>query len=212
MMNLFDKKAYEGRATPDVPRSQFTETLIRANGLKGKNFLQWVFEPGMLFNGQHKWWGDRGKRTTPHEGLDVFLYRDQSGAINRFDAGTGIPAIADGVVVKILDDFLGTSLFIKCSSPLDEGRRFFIFYGHTVPRHDMHVGQRVNRGDLIADIADKKSIVVPHLHLSLGWISRPVSYDSLDWNTIGERRTITLVDPVEFLDWKHERIESATTA
>lgn len=187
-----------------LQNSRFTESLIVANGSDRESFAQWVFEPGMLFNAPRKWWGDREKRKTPHEGLDVCLYRHRSGGIHRLDAGTTIPALADGVAVKIFDDLLGKSLFIKLTSSFDEESTFFIFYGHTLPLNDLRVGQPVKQGDPIAAIADvpaEKSTILPHLHISLGWTRRPVDYDRLDWRTIGERNVITLIDPVDFLDW-----------
>ena len=195
----------------NLSKSKFTETLIRANGLERQGFVQWVFEPAMLFNAQHTWWTDRQKRKTPHEGLDLCLFRDQSGSINRLHAGTSIPAVDDGVVIKIFEDFLGRSLFIEQTASSDKDSTLLVFYGHTIPRHDLQVGQQVKGGDLIADIAAPESTILPHLHISLGWIPRPVDHDSLDWETIGKRNMVTLIDPVEFLDWNYEIMESAAT-
>jgi len=66
-------------------RTRFTEWLIRENGLGDPGLKEWIFCPGMLFHAVCKWWGDKGTRNTPHEGLDLFLYKDQQDRIVRLD-------------------------------------------------------------------------------------------------------------------------------
>lgn len=63
------------------------------------------------------WWGDCGERDNPHEGLDLCLYRNMEDDILRLDEKTNIPAMSDGVVVKIINDFLGRSVILE--PPLD---------------------------------------------------------------------------------------------
>jgi len=181
---------------PALKRSRFTELLMRNNVAEGYGFKEWIFCPGMLFNVPGKWWGGRGKRSRPHEGLDLCLYRNRKDRILRLKEGMAVPAMYDGVVVKIIDDFLGKSVIIDHSSP---GHRFCSIYGHTIPHRGIEAGSRVNEGDLIAAIADtgrSKTGLFPHLHITIGLVSEGTSYDRMDWQTIGSQSMLTLLDPL----------------
>ena len=60
----------------------------------------------------------------------------------------------------------------------------------------------IKEGDIIATLADSiesKHDILPHLHLSLGWISKYISYDQLNWETIGSRNTLALLDPLHVM-------------
>jgi len=178
-------------------KSHFTGSLIRNNIADAQDFREWIFCPGMLFNAIDKWWGDRGTRSRPHEGLDLCLYRNQQGRVLRLAKGTLVPAMYDGVVVKIIDDFLGRSVIIDHSFP--DARAFCSIYGHTRPVRGLKAGSRVREGDIIAAIADAgrpKTGLLPHLHITIGLISDNVSYDRMDWETIGRPDMLTLLDPL----------------
>jgi hypothetical protein len=184
---------------PSLKRTQFTQTIVRANALDKSGFKEWFFQPGMLFNSVDKWWGDHGRRDKPHEGLDICLYKDRQDRILYLDGKTKIPSMVDGVIVKIFNDFLGKSLIVKHDLHNNDRGRFCTIYGHTNPLDGLHVGSIVKEGDIIATLADSiesKHDILPHLHLSLGWISKYISYDQLDWETIGSRNTLTLLDPL----------------
>ena len=99
--------------TPSLKNTRFTEFLIRKNALDKGGFKGWVFCPGMLFNSTDKWWGDQGKRDKPHEGLDLCLYKDREDKILRLGEKAKVPVIYDGIVVRIVDDFLGKSVIIE---------------------------------------------------------------------------------------------------
>jgi hypothetical protein len=196
--------------TPLLRKTRFTEFLIRANALDKDGFEQWIFRPGMLFNGLNKWWGDQEKRDKPHEGLDLCLYRVQRGRILRLDEKTKIPVIYDGVVVRIVNDFLGRSVIIEHSTSDSDNSRFCTIYGHTNPSDDLHIGRIVKRGDIIATLADaskSKANIFSHLHISLGWASKVDSYDKLDWETIGALNTLKLLDPLDVIDWPYLVLE-----
>ena len=87
-----------------IPKARFTEYFKRANGLADNGFSEWVFLPGMLFRAPHKWWGKGGKRDNLHEGLDLCIYRDRRNRICHFKETTRIPAMYDGVVLKIINE------------------------------------------------------------------------------------------------------------
>ena len=192
--------------TPSLRNTRFTELLIQKNALDNGGFKGWIFCPGMLFNSTDKWWGDHGKRDKPHEGLDLCFYKDREDTILRLGEKAKVPAIYDGIVVGIIDDFLGKSVIVEhLFSDLDNSRLCTI-YGHTIPEDHLHVGKIVKKGDVIATLADSsrsKTKILPHLHISLGWTSKVISYDRLDWENIGASNTLTLLDPLKIIDWDY---------
>jgi murein DD-endopeptidase MepM/ murein hydrolase activator NlpD len=189
-------------AVPVLKRSRFTEHLVRENHLSGGDLAEWVFWPGMLYGAQDMWWGDRGPRAAPHEGLDLCLYSDRLGGIHRLHEGTRIPALVGGVVVRMLDDFLGRTVVVE--RPLPGGARFYAIYGHTVPRAGLDLGQAVRAGEVVATLADasrSRTNALPHLHISLGWTRGAIPVDRLDWGTIPV--VLALLDPLPAIDWPY---------
>jgi murein DD-endopeptidase MepM/ murein hydrolase activator NlpD len=189
--------------TPSLGKTRFTEVIIRENALDERGFEEWIFFPGMLFNALDKWWADQGKRKKPHEGLDLCLYRDRRNRVHRLDEKTKIPAMYDGVVVRIVNDFLGKSVIIEHALSDSDNGKFCTIYGHTNPHAGLRVGRIVKQGDIIATLADSgksKANILPHLHISLGWKSGFISYDEFDWETMGVTDTLTLLDPLYFID------------
>jgi murein DD-endopeptidase MepM/ murein hydrolase activator NlpD len=192
--------------TPSLRNTRFTEFLIRKNALDPGGFKGWVFCPGMLFNSTDKWWGDRGKRDKPHEGLDLCLYKDREGTILRLGETAKVPVIYDGMVVGIVDDFLGKSVIIEHLFSGCHNNKLCTIYGHTIPEDNLCVGKVVKEGEVIATLADSitsKTNIFPHLHLSLGWTSKKISYDTLNWENIGAPNTVTLLDPLQVIDWHY---------
>jgi murein DD-endopeptidase MepM/ murein hydrolase activator NlpD len=192
--------------TPQPRKTGFTERLMAENGLDEGVFHEWVFCPGMLFNAERAWWGRRGKRHRPHEGLDFCLYRDRLGRMHRLHEGTRIPVIYDGVVAAGFEDFVGKSIIVDHGLTDGAGGRFCTIYGHTRPNRGLRSGKRVTEGDIIGTLAPAgtgKTGVPAHLHVSMGWISEAVSYEALDWNTLGAPTAATLLDPLDFIDYPY---------
>jgi len=180
--------------------SRFTAAIVRENSLDKRDFKEWVFCPGMLFGSGQKWWGDKGNRGRAHEGLDLLLYRNNDGEVLSLDEKTAVPAIYDGTVVRVIDDFLGRSIFMKHHA--HGNSRFITAFGHTKPLAGIEAGSRVKEGDIIATIAgtsDPKINIAPHLHISAGWISAEIDYETLDWETIGSSKMIRLIDPLKII-------------
>jgi len=187
------------RRVSSLSKTRFTEYLIQENALDECGFKEWIFHPGMFFNAPDKWWGDQGKRDKPHEGLDLCLYRDRRGRVHRLDKKTKIPVIYDGIVVGIVNDFLGKSVIIEHGLTDSGDNKFCTIYGHINPRKGLYVGRIVKEGDIIATIADpvnSKAKILSHLHISLGWASKFISYDKFDWETIGALNTLIFTDPL----------------
>jgi murein DD-endopeptidase MepM/ murein hydrolase activator NlpD len=191
-------------------KTRFTQWLIRENGLDEPGLKEWVFCPGMVFRAECKWWGDKGPRNTPHEGLDIFLYRDRQDRIIRLDEKTRIPVMFDGVVVSIINDFLGSSVMVEHVFSERELGRLCTIYGHTNPLKDIHIGWGLKQGDIMGTLADPGQTgfnLMPHLHISVGWASKPISYDRLNWDTIGSSGALTLLDPLDIINWQYQILD-----
>jgi hypothetical protein len=188
--------------TTHLNKTNFTDFFISENGLDEGGFKEWVLYPGMLFKASGKWWGDRGRRSTLHEGLDFCLYRDGQDRIHQIDAGMKVPVLYDGAVVGIVNDFIGRSIIIKHYIQEVNDREFITVYGHTVPNDDICIGRTVGTGEVIAAVAGLSESVQgmsPHLHISIGIpVSETISYDDLDWDNIEEK--MTLIDPLKVID------------
>jgi murein DD-endopeptidase MepM/ murein hydrolase activator NlpD len=187
--------------TISFPKSPFTDVFIRENCLDDRGFTAWFFYPGMEFGAWGTWWGDRGKRTRPHEGIDLCFYRGTANSISHIDDRVKIPAIYDGVVVKITGDFLGKTIILKHTFSNVSGGIFLTIYGHTNPREGFEAGQRVKAGEIMATLAATggSKAPLPHLHLTLAWSTEPIPYDILDWTTIGNPDIVQLTDPLQVI-------------
>lgn len=166
----------------------------------------------MLFHAVCKWWGDKEPRNIPHEGLDLFLYKDRQDRIVRLDEKTRIPVMFDGVVVSIINDFLGNSVIVEHAFPDRDTGRFCTIYGHINLLKGLHVGRGLKQGDIMGTLADPVQSgfnVMPHLHISVGRASKPISYDRLNWDTIGDSDTLTLLDPLDIINWQYQILDDA---
>jgi murein DD-endopeptidase MepM/ murein hydrolase activator NlpD len=176
----------------DLTRSSFTDRLIELNAL---GFKRWVFENGMPFLSETKWWGEGGDRVRLHNGLDLHLYEDNNGMLRTLGEGTRVPIIYEGRIVNAVKDFLGYSLF-AAHDIYDKDRRLFTVYGHVMQRKDIPVGTLLKEGEEIATIAGESFGKVPcHLHLSLAMIPPGISAETLNWRVLDENRDVLFLDP-----------------
>lgn len=183
-------------------KSCFRDALIRLNGLDKQGFADWVFKPGMLFKDTTVWWGGGGDRRIPHEGLDVCLYQDVSGQNYPLTEKTVIPAMYDGKIVRIHDDFLGKSIYVMHEIYDINGNRFYTVYGHVNPLFSVAEGRELREGDPFAEIegvGTRKAVIPPHLHLSVAWIPETFPYERLNWDTMGNPNAVTLCNPLDYL-------------
>jgi murein DD-endopeptidase MepM/ murein hydrolase activator NlpD len=187
--------------------SHFTEFLAARNKL---DLAAWAFLPGMLFMAPDKWWGDRGRRALPHEGVDLCFYADPSGKIMSIGEGTGIPVMFGGVIARIIDDFLGESVMVAHGLPGKGQGTFLTIYGHTAPVTGLRAGDEVRPGDVIATVASVKhpnATVRPHLHVSAGTLPGRVPAESLDWSNMGQ--ALALTDPLALIADHYRLIDQA---
>jgi murein DD-endopeptidase MepM/ murein hydrolase activator NlpD len=198
-----------------MKKSRFTEMLIAENPLDQCGIERWLFCQGMLFNASEKWWGDHGRRDYPHEGIDLCLYKDNSGRLRQIGVNTRIPVMHDGVVKAVFKDYLGQALLIEHEYSGSNTGKFISFYAHTKPRPAVIVGTIVKEGDIIATLADtgnSKSKILPHLHFSLGLPSKSFSYEGFVWNTLRNPAMISMLDPLAVIDWPYELLEAENPA
>jgi hypothetical protein len=200
-MRLSDNKNEESGITP-VSRS-FHERLISVNNLDTKGFHEWIFHPEMLFGFNNKWWWDYGKRDISHEGLDLCYYRTGKGDIKHLDENTKVPLMFNGQVVKVCDDFLGESVFVRHDLYHSDINRLYTIYGHIKPGKDIYQGKRLDEGDVIGKLANKKSraAMIPyHLHISAAWISDSLNQENLGWQILQNTSMVKLLNPLDILE------------
>lgn len=182
--------------------NSFHRVLIKSNSLENRGFKEWLVHPAMLFNSHSTWWGDKGKRKTPHEGLDFYSYRTLNGGIKYLDDKTKIPALFSGTIENISPDFLGMSVFISHDNYKKNTHRLFTIYGHITPDNTVQPGKQIREGDIIGTIAssagnDKSA--PPHLHISLSWISDTFQPNDLNWQTISNSPDVKFIDPLDII-------------
>jgi len=193
-----------------LPGSRFCENLVKHNSLAAQDFAQWAFYPGMLFQALDKWWGDQGLRSSPHEGIDLCLYRGTCGAMHCLDKTAEIPAIYAGQLKSIIDDYLGKTLFVAHDIYDSTGNQCYTIYGHTAPRAGIVPGKRVAEGEIITAIAaaeDSRITIVPHLHISVAWVPESFPADKLAWESMNPRHHIVLVNPLDVLRCSYSIVE-----
>jgi murein DD-endopeptidase MepM/ murein hydrolase activator NlpD len=184
--------------SPDL-RSKFMEFMVEHNRPGMAGFQRWIFQPGMLFQASEKWWGDQGRRVAPHEGLDLYSFAEAGGRVIAVDQHTQIPAAFAGHIVKIHRDFLGKSIYMSHAIFTAGDRRLISVYGHTVPGESLQAGQKVADGEIIGLISgfpDKKTSLVPHLHITFAWVPVHVALNQLEWKNLVDDPGIRLIDPL----------------
>lgn len=190
-----------------TPKAEgFGERLVRFNTLRDAGFEEWVFHPGMLFNASAKWWGDKGDRNKPHEGLDLCLFRTYGREVRLLGKGAIIPVIFEGEAVQVGTDFLGESVFICHGIYNNDGEQLLTAYGHLKLDKGVYPGRILREDDIlgsIADTEDGKVKISPHLHISVVWISKSLRYKDLDWECISDPDMAVLLDPLEVIDCRY---------
>jgi len=195
----------------NLGKVSFTDMLVAKNGIATEDFIHWSFHPGMLFQSDEKWWGDFGQRDFPHEGIDLCLYQTPGGGVRQLGAGTRIPVMHGGVVRALFKDYLGQAVILEHENVSGIDGKLLSVYAHTRPQAGIEPGVTVKAGDVIATIADtsrSKANILPHLHLSFGYPSAELVYEPFVWNSMRDPRQVALIDPLSFIDWPHQVLES----
>jgi murein DD-endopeptidase MepM/ murein hydrolase activator NlpD len=188
--------------TISFPKSPFTDVFVRENNLDKRGFSSWFLYPGMEFGAQETWWGNKGTRIRPHEGIDLCFCRGTADKMFRIDESVKIPVMYDGIVVNIIDDFIGKTIIMEHSFPdISEGT-FLTLYGHTNPAEGLKRGRSLNAGGIIATLATPRGSkgLLPHLHLTLAWQRETIPHDMLNWTNISNPDIVRLVDPLQAIN------------
>lgn len=108
----------------------------------------------------------------------------------------------DGLILKIMDDFIGKSIIIEYRLNRDDLSRLCTIYAHISPLSGLHEGKAVMEGEILGTLAPPRksqSNLSPHLHLSVGWISNNISIQHLDWDSMGTLRGLNWIDPLSLI-------------
>jgi len=155
---------------------------------------EWIFDRDMSVGASNYWWGDRKRRKIPHEGIDLYSYKDLEGNMRHIQAGDEVSAIYDGEIVCTIDDFIGKTIFMKHNVYDDAGNQLYTIFGHIDPR-DI---KKADRGDLIATVADsaKKNRTAPsHLHVTMAYLPKNFPSEKLNWKIINSE-IVSIIDPL----------------
>lgn len=183
-------------------KAPYGEYFLKCNGMQGGGFFEWVFDPGMLFGSLEKWWGGGGFRENPHEGLDMALFRDGGGQIRGLVAGTVVPALYEGEVVRVGEDYLGESVYICHEIDDGYGRTLHTIYGHIRPGDHIRRSVRVGAGEVLGSVADpglRERKAPAHLHITAAWIPGSLPPERMTWRAIGALGQGALLNPLDLM-------------
>lgn len=148
-----------------------------------------VYDPGWERGHRRVVFAVDGKARTPGRHAADWVRLDANGrkqpgdghlAGDTYSYGQDVLAVADGTVVKVRDDLPERRLLTERAQhdlatgsgnvvALDIGGGRFAYYGHLRPGSArVHVGQRVRKGDTIAQVGFSGSASDPQLHFHLG--------------------------------------------
>lgn len=177
---------------------EYLATLSRVNGLGRGQPVQWLFYSGMLFSSRDKWWGDFGIRASAHEGIDITYYKTLPGEICCFDDTILIPAMADGRIINICDDFLGSTLVVDLEKDDLAGTRVIFAYAHIQPESGLSAGREIKKDEPIARVGNTRENpqLPPHLHFSCFEVEKGVLPEDLNWKLFSKERAVKGINPV----------------
>ena len=176
-----------------------SQVNTQADGLGNGREVQWLFHCGMLFSSKDKWWGDFKFRHSAHEGIDITYYRTYPDKIHCFDASIKVPAMGDGIILNICDDFLGQTIVVEYENLTSSFRRVLLAYAHIIPEKGLKTGHITKKGDIIARVCNtyKNPQLPPHLHFSCFEVLKKVQPEHLDWNLFfSGNLEVNLVHPI----------------
>ena len=98
-------------------------------------------------------WGAPRDGGRTHKGIDIMA-----------DTGTPVRAAAAGKIIKLIESAKGGTTVYQT----DENGRYIFYYAHLNGyAENLHVGQRVRQGELIAYVGETGNAPVPHLHFEI---------------------------------------------
>ncbi len=185
--------------------------------------IQWLFHCGMLFSSKDQWWKDFGLRKSLHEGIDIGFFKfsrlgrttklsfKSSHKIDNnlnhdkiycFNDSIKIPAMDDGIILNICDDFLGKTIVIrhKYKDKINKSfnRQVLFVYAHILPEKKLTTGFNVKKNNVIAKVCNtyKNSQMPCHLHFSCFETPNNIQYEDLNWNLFAKSLDINIINPI----------------
>jgi len=181
--------------------SQFARYLLslsQINNLGEGKKVEWLFHCGMLFLSKKKWWGDFQFRLTAHEGIDITYFRTHPFETRCFNDHTKVPAMDDGLILNICNDFLGQTLVVDHKTRAASKRKILYVYAHIIPDVTIKVGQLIRKNEIIARVCNtwKNPLLPPHLHFSCFDVPRQIQGEHLNWNLFSKNPDAHPINPV----------------
>lgn len=192
---------------PPLPPSPNEPLSLALAGLAPESFFRrfvavnqldtithFLFLPGMLFNDDRLWWGEKKARPHRHEGIDIYLMQDINKQLAHVAAHMLVPAVLPGQPVHFHRDFLGETIYIRHPEFRQDGAILHTLYGHVSFPTDL---KPILKGQPVVEISLPKTTVPAHLHISCAWIRDDQRMDELNWNTIAGNDTADHTDPTD---------------
>lgn len=154
----------------------------------------------MLFQDPGCWWKP-ARRAHLHEGVDFRGFYEGPGGKVREVSTDLVPSLFDGVVVRINEDFLGRTVWMKHPAVRREKLLLFSAFGHIVPEENITEGQSICQGEAVGRIAPGKkgASLGKHLHMSVFWAPTFLRPEGLNWQDLPASRMIRLFDPLSIV-------------
>lgn len=152
----------------------------------------WLLGQGMGFAHDSKWWAE-GQRPAPHNGLDLYRYRDGKGVERTIEPGALVPMLMPGRVIALAPDYIGTSVFV-----LHEEHGLMSAFGHMDPAAVVSAGSRLGADAVLGRIARSARAACPsHLHISVAETTDVLP--ELTWETLEGAAGVRFLDPEGYL-------------
>lgn len=180
----------------------FHKHFLGLNNLSPSDCMAWIIRPGMEFGANAAWWGVRKPRKSPHEGVDLCMFRDSAGAIHRMGSCYLIPSACDGVIASVIADFIGMSVFVKTGLRRGDGKALYLLYGHVQPAAGIEAGCAITGGDPVGSVSDtalKVNGPSPHLHVSTAFIREDFPMEMFNWHGLVEGEA-EFLDPLDLIE------------
>ena len=101
---------------------------------------------------------------------------------------------------------MGESVFVFHDIYNELGGQLLTGYGHLQLYEGVRPGKVLMEKDTlgsVADTANRNREILPHLHISVAWISKSLRYEDLNWECISDPDAAVLLDPLEVLDLRY---------
>jgi hypothetical protein len=178
--------------------SEYLKIISKINKLEKDHAVNWLFYPGMLFLSGDKWWGDFRFRSTPHEGIDICFFRGDRNKIQCFNPEIQVPALENGRLINICNDFLGQTLVVESRKIQPAHTGVLTAYAHIRPAAPLKINDNIKKNQIIATLCDtvKNPQLPPHLHLSCFEIPKSVKAEELNWSFFSRSIHASPINPV----------------